>query len=453
VVGVTFLAIPWTVVTGSLAYNEGGMLLDGGLALVLAMGAGELPGRGRRWTWVLVGVLLGLAMGCKLTAGVFFAVPVALVMVVGGGWRSVRAVAGVALLAAVVYGPWAVRAAVYSGGNPVFPVAATWLPHRPWDGELARRFVAGHGAPVGERSFAARAGALVGESVLDKQWSPGVAAAEGWAAAWAGRKVAVEEAAGWKRVGPLWVVVGVAVVAGLMRRERRREVGVLLAVLAVQAGAWMFFTHLQGRFLLPATVPLAVLVGMGMGGGGRVRWVGGVLLGVQALAAGMLLLPEASLFLGIVGRPERSMAGMIGQSYELQIDLADALHDEPPAGGKPGKVLLVGTATPLWMKTPAVYATAFDVQPLGEALRTGGAKGAVSWMRQEGIRYVWIDTEEIERLEKSYGYDPAITPTLPGELAGAGLRDAGVPGLPPSVRLLLVPWGAVPTSAAGPGGG
>jgi hypothetical protein len=265
----------------------------------------------------------------------------------------------------------------------------------------------------------------------------------------------VEDEVWWKRVGPLWVLVGVAAVAGLMRKETRRGVGVMGMVLVVQVGAWMFFTHLQGRFLLPAAVPLAVVIGMGMGGGGRgVRWAGGVLLGVQALAAGMLLLPEASLFLGIVGRPERSMAGMIGQSYELQIDLADALHDEPLPGGRPGKVLLVGTATPLWMKTPAVYATAFDVQPLGEALRTGGTKGAVLWMRQQGIRYVWIDTEEIERLEKSYGYDPAITPALPGELRAAGLRDAGVPGLPPSVRLLLVPWELGGTaSAAGRAGG
>ncbi len=456
VAGVVFLAIPWTVVTGSLAYNEGGMLLDGGLALVMAMGVtGALRTRAWRHVWVLMAVLLGLAMGCKLTAGVFFAVPVALVMVAGGGWRRVRTVVLVAGIAAVVYGPWALRAAVYSGGNPVFPVAARWLPHRGWDASLAERFDAGHGAPVGQRSLGARMGALVEESVLDAQWSQGLASGEAWAAAWAGRTVAeVDQAAWWKRVGVLWVLVGASGIAGLRRGPSRRSVGVLIGVLAVQVGAWMFFTHLQGRFLLPAAVPLAMVTGIGLArAGAGLRRAGGVLVGVQAVAAGMLLLPEAGLLLGVHGRAEPSAAGAIGQLYERRLDLNYLVYgDHVPAEAEGGKVLLVGTATPLFLRTPAVYATAFDVQPLGEVLRAGGVAGAVAWMRREGIRYVWIDLEEIARLEKSYGFDPAITPALPEELVRGGLKmlPLDVPG---NVRVLMVPGESGAGTSSGRAGG
>ena len=38
-----FLGVPWIIVTGSLAYNEGGMLLYGTLALGLALGSEPAP--------------------------------------------------------------------------------------------------------------------------------------------------------------------------------------------------------------------------------------------------------------------------------------------------------------------------------------------------------------------------------------------------------------------------
>jgi hypothetical protein len=238
----------------------------------------------------------------------------------------------------------------------------------------------------------------------------------------------------------LWVVVGLAGVLGLMRGESRRAAGVLLAVVVVQAGAWMFFTHLQGRFLLPAAVPLALLVGLGVGvGGAGVRVVGGGLVGAQAVAAGLLLLPEAGLLLGIHGRAASSAAGAIGQLYERRVDMNVLVYGEQvPAEMEGAKVLLVGTATPLFMRTPAVYATAFDIQPLGEALRAGGVKGAIAWMRREGIGYVWVDVEEIARLQKSYGFDPAITPALPEELVRGGLNLLPL-DVPANVRVLRVP--------------
>jgi hypothetical protein len=445
---VLFLSIPWTIVTGSLAYNEGGMMLFGTLALVLALRSPrqDVPGSSARL--VLIGILLGLAMGCKLTAGLFFALPVAIILLAHGvlGEKPARGmlpgvkwVVVTAVLAFVVYAPWALRAAVYSGGNPVFPLASTVLPRNAWTPEQAVRFANGHaakhdGQTVGLMNVGTRSRAVFHELIAQPLWSPGWASIYDWA------KERVEETP-WKRIGVLWMIVPVALVLAIIAGPRRGGMTAtvfLLLTLAVQVLAWMFATHLQSRFLLPAAIPLCLLIAIGSQGLGDS--VGGLSVGVlsiliavavavQALCCSFLLLPEVDLLGGTMarqGRPARVQPIGVLPARNLVADF-EGMGEFPERQQPHGTVLLEGDAAPLWYQGTILYNTVFDRNELADQLRAGGPTSAVKWLRDRGVNYVVVNWPEIERLRATYGFDAAITPAAIEGLMSAGLEPVPVP--------------------------
>jgi hypothetical protein len=410
-----FLGTPWVLVTGSLAYNEGGMLLFGTLALGAALQGGKGAG-------LLAGILLGLAMGCKMTAGVFFAIPVALVFAIrgttdGAQWKALL----VAILSAVIlYAPWAVRAAVASGGNPLFPVAASALGAGRWTPEQVDRFAKGHAAAAG-MSFTERLGALADQSIYDGQWSMQMlkllheqeeAATRPDAAAppvpdpW------------WRKLGTLWWGIPLALGCAFVYRQGRGEAGILLAILAVQLVAWMYATHLQARFLLPAAVPLALLAGRGVQGlqvsaegipVSAMRIIAGTVVVLHALFAGFLVWGEVSLRNGArprAGDPARQSP--IGDVlYPLQNVAASAEHASPGTDVTPQKTLLVGESR-AWMFIGEVsYSTVFDGDLFVRQL--ADSKALAAWLREQQIVYVVINWREIARFRATYGFEGTLS--------------------------------------------
>ncbi len=237
--------------TGSLAYNEGGMLFFGILALGLAMGGKAGDNSTGHWgaRGILIGALLGLAVGCKMTAGVFFAVPVAAILLIRGLGnpailKSLTVSVGIAIL---VYGPWAIRAAVSSGGNPLFPIASNVLPRDGWTAEQSDVFNRGHGTPRGIETFSDRARQLARSSLLDSQWSVS------WNSLYLWTHVdPPDQLNPWKRLGWLWILVPMGVVLALVGKENRGVTGLWLLVLAIQISAWMLTSPICSRhgFLL-----------------------------------------------------------------------------------------------------------------------------------------------------------------------------------------------------------
>ena len=67
VIALAMLSTPWLAQLGAIAYDEGGFLLCGTLAIGFAVRALVEPER-RRARFVLAGILAGLACGSKLTA-------------------------------------------------------------------------------------------------------------------------------------------------------------------------------------------------------------------------------------------------------------------------------------------------------------------------------------------------------------------------------------------------
>jgi hypothetical protein len=413
---------------------------------------------------VLIGVLLGLAVGCKLTAGFFFAMPVAAVLLVRAVSHAgaAKAVATAAVVAAAVYAPWAVRAAAASGGNPVFPFAANQLGRDGWTPAQVERFDRGHRPPAADRPLGRRLASLADNSVFDPQWSPS------WRSIYSWTHTAPPDEAAWRRFGWLWLVVplgvGLALVQGARGGARagggRGAAGLLLLVLAIQVAAWLFLTHLQARFLLPVAVPLALLLGIGVQGiGDRTRrgWGGAAMDAVRVLTATgvcvhaacavFLLLPEAGL-LGGTAHPDNAPAPAqpIGV-FAPKLNLAGIARLAQRPGAQdadqvpPETSLLVGTAT-AWRYAggpgQVVYNTVFDHNLLGDALRDGGPAGAVAMLRRRGIRFILIQWPEVERLRRTYGYDEAITPDAVAGLKAAGLAEIPLQGAD-GMTLLQVP--------------
>jgi len=421
----TILGIPWTLITGSLAYNEGGMMLFGTLALLLAFanpGATGLRSSQTRAarSWFLIGILLGLAVGCKPTAGIFFAIPIALIVVVRnqkpearsqkiGRAKALGIVAGVALL---LYAPWALRAAIPSGGNPFFPLAANVLPSGNWTPEQITRFNQGHaakhdGQQVALTDLKTRTKMLIRETVLHNQWS---------------------------HFRILWLAAPIAILlallAGLRRPGGLTGVSLLMATILIQVIAWLFLTHLQSRFLLPMAVPIALLVALAVQGPGKLRIILTALIAIHATSTVFLLRPE-------INKHEKNIATMFERVFNLA---AEEGEEERGGEGKRGRgVLLEGNAAPFYWLGNIHYHTVFDKNPLADHLRISFPT-TLQWLQNENIRYLVFDWPEIARLRRTYpphGYDPFITPELIPSLESLGLQNITPPKLP--LTILRVP--------------
>src|SRR4051812_50126212 len=107
--------VPWVTSLARIAYNEGGLMLFGVLAVGWVMVTRDWPG------WMLAGGMAGLACGVKLTAGpmvVIGGVVAALFVYVisqkskvksGEGINVISGVAIYVVMALVVFAPWLIR--------------------------------------------------------------------------------------------------------------------------------------------------------------------------------------------------------------------------------------------------------------------------------------------------------------------------------------------------------
>ena len=261
VVGALAAAIsPWLILLAPIAYNEGGLLLYGTLAIGLTLVAMRSPTPLRMIA--LAGAMAGFASGTKLTAvpTVLFAVPVAMIVCAflplparegrgeealsdgsrstpmpassppstgGRGGRS-RALVTAALfvaVAVVVVSPWLLRGLAWTG-NPVFPEATRLLGHGHFSEAQAERWQYAHAPREDQRAPTARLDAFAKQVLLD------------W------------------RFGYFLLPLGIAA-AGL--EWQQRETWCVLLILLLLTTVWLVFTHLQGRFFVLA-IPLVGLL-------------------------------------------------------------------------------------------------------------------------------------------------------------------------------------------------
>ena len=411
------LATPWTLVVGSLAYNDGAVLLYAVLAISLACVATRWP------EWLVLGVLVGLAVGTKMTAGVMVALPIAAILLARRNFRQLAIVTVTALL---IYSPWMVRsmAATHTGrslGNPIFPIFTGTLGRGHWSKSIALRFDRGHRPPARDAGVAGHLHALVDQSILNRQWSPGIAA---WLDALHAKPGFPGPQTPWLlRFGPLWLVLIPAAALALFTGI---QAWLLALCLLVQVLAWITCTQLQARFLLPAIIPLAWMLGMAadlLPGYCAFAAAG---LAVQAAACALLLRPEAGLLFGPIN-PQ--MPAPIGAAISLP---EDWLLSPPPPGQFTSHTTyyLEGLSTPLYIRGHVIYATVFDRNKLARAFHHGGAAAALRYLQSHHVNYLILDWPEIIRLRKTYGFDPIITPKNIAKLQSLGLTPIPQPTAP-----------------------
>ncbi|MCC6660227.1 MAG: hypothetical protein IT437_05005 [Phycisphaerales bacterium] len=390
IAGCLLLATPWTIVVGSLAYNEMGMAALGAAAMLVSLEPGLAPWR----RGVLAGLLVGGACGCKPTAILFFGPSVGILLLARsrpGEWAAViGACAGAGLL---MLAPWLARNALH-GGNPVFPAAAAWFGSAHWSAEQVSRYARAHSF---DGSIADRLRLLV---LPGDEAHPLLSAHRGllhpqWAA--------------------FFPVTMAAAVAACIAGASRRLGIVLVAGLVAQILAWLFLTHLQSRFLIPLAVPacmVAALAAAGAGGLGRCARAGLALVILIQTGASILRFsrehdggPNALLVAG-PGFFTGELMGTTGEGAALPPQI------EVNLARPPGRVYLLGSATPLYYAAPVVYNTTWDRWPLGDAIRAA-PEDTAHWsasLRALGVRWVLVDFAELDRLHASAWSDPDVTP-------------------------------------------
>ncbi len=409
---VAVLAVPWTLVIGSLAYNDGAVLLYGALAMGLTVADLSLDSA------IILGILLGLAVGCKMTAGVMICIPAAVVLMVRAKFRFLMLAAVVAL---TLYSPWMARSMVFTHtrrqfGNPVFPVFSGTLGRGHWSKSLAIRFDRGHRPPAASASFSGHVSALADQSLLDRQWSPGVAA-------WAGLlhhppKFGAGGRWPW-HIGMLWLAVIPALLLAVLRG---RAAVMLLIFLLVQVLAWLTCTQLQARFLLPTILPMAVLLGLAVDALPAFRRFFLIILAGQSLFCSLLLAPETGLLAG-PQNPRRPV--LMGALLSLP---EDWIESSIPAHlfTRRDVIDLEGYSSPLYVHGRVIYNTVFNRNKLARAFRQGGPTGAMAWLQRHGVNYLIVDWNEVQRLRRTYGFDPVITPRNINSLIPLGLNPLAV---------------------------
>lgn len=378
------LCTPWTVVVGSLAYNEMGVLLLGAAAMAVAVRATHASvSRG-----TLAAVLVGVACLIKPTALVFVAPVVGLLLITAVPRRRLAlTLTAAAVAGAVTLSPWLVRNAVLTG-NPVFPLATETLGTGHWSPGQAERFTEAH-TPAG--SLTDRLRLLVWTDPASDRTDPAVARFRGAA-------------------NPQWLLafpLGLAGAGLLLAAGRSHRLGAMLTLcLLTQLLAWLALTHLQSRFLIPCLLTLAPLAGLGLArvtGPSRhpaaLAWIFGSAC-VLMQAGGLWVVWSSQLG----GAPASMLlpgpGAMTGEPYSPEIGLASPTayinHELPPDA----RVVLVGGATPLYLRTDTRYATVWDDPPAMELIEDGVPPGT----------YVLVNSPELARLRTSGYLHPGLTP-------------------------------------------
>jgi len=397
------LATPWTVVVGSMAYNELGVTALAAAALLACVDARLGPAR----RGALAALLVGIACGVKPTALLFVAPPAALLLagtVPPRRWWRV-ALAGV-LVGLLTLAPWLVRNAVH-GGNPVFPQLTDLFGTAHWAPEAVERY---RGAHSFDGTTLDRLRLLFASDPGARPGAPDVERLRGFA-------------------NPQWAAFLPAVLAALgvcSAFARVRWAAVLLgAGLAAQLLAWLFLTHLQSRFLVPALPVGAVLLGLAIAapGGAKAR------TGVLVLALGASAVQVGVSVVNFAGQRGGQPTSALVQG--LPILRGDTMPDDPHGRATPmsflnatligpgDRVLLIGDAAPLYYQADVAYATAYDPSPLSDAMAAGD--DPADWARAlagAGYTHALIDFGEVARLHRSGFSDPRLSPEAAAALAG-----------------------------------
>ena len=392
VAGVAAIAVPWVALLAPVAYNEGGLLLFGALAIGWALRAVMVEDLWR--DVLLAAVMAGFACGAKLTAGPLLIVGLPLALVAGAAAirpmpKVVLAAAVVAVVGLAVFAPWAARTYAWSGGNPVFPEANEVFRSDRFNAVQNQRWQVAHAPTQAQKSVGMRLRAARQQILAD--WRYG------------------------------YVLLSIGIAAMLLTRTRP-ETWFLATLVFVMCVFWLFFTHLQSRFFVLA-IPVAALL------------LSQLERRAFVTIAAVAVVAQCMFTVGKVGEKLAPAAQALRDNRAFAVDGLEPLlpDDVREVVIARAPLELVGDAKAFFYATPGLrYRTVFDVkagpnEPIVEAWLGGPPRPDA---------YILIDPGEIARLSRTYFAIPNLPPDAPGA------------GGPPFV----MPPRAAEATPAGPGG-
>ncbi len=435
VIAACALATPWLIVTGSLAYNEGAVItLFAGAMLVAAQRDHSPTIRG-----VLCAFIIGVACGCKPTAILFCAPPVAILLL---GTTPVRmwpklAAAGI-VVGILSLSPWLLRNYL-NCGNPVFPYLHTLFGDAHWTSEQFSRYAGAHHA---------------NEPLLDRlkllifadTTNPGSPQSQGQ------HRGILHPQFGWLSL----ILVGSS--AFVLFASHTRRLGMLLVLgLLSQIAAWLFFTHIQSRFLLPLVVSAAALFALALSPRPRdiaapsalanadrssrvAFWIAALMAALQTFTLGSVFGsqrrgdPNGLLLLGpgaLSGELALAQWSILNPTERAQLESnlsAAAWMNLKGIGGS--SLILIGDSTPFYFGGRAGpagaeigdglphYNVTWDRSIITAAL-VGVANEPVAQdaailkaIKDAGITHILVNSAELARLARSGWLDPLLSPAI-----------------------------------------
>ena len=340
----------------------------------------EKPSRKTDWRRPLIaGVFAGAACGCKYTAIVMILPAVMILAAAAGNSAAAAAKRGLIVFAAAmaILSPWLIKNTVYCG-NPIFPLAADQLGRADWSDSQLARWQQAHRPADTEVAWPMRMRKLAGELATPDRYG-----------------------------GLSLLVVAGAILA--RRKDTRRLRYACIAAMAVQLLVWIAATHLQSRFLLPIIVPMAVYLAAGRPTA-RAPWQKKVVLTLTAVVAAIQLWyclaayndsttvdTKTGGFAPLASRDE-----LIAKAYPFGNPKIPV-----PTGTK---VLLLAESRPFYLRSNYIYNTVFDKCPFVEIiLANTGTDELMDYLRQEKITHIYVNWSELERLQRYYRFEGAIT--------------------------------------------
>lgn len=366
IAALAMLSTPWIAQLGAIAYDEGGFLLFGTLAIGWAAIALRDPEK-RIPRFILAGVMAGLSCGSKLTAVPEILVAISLVsllLLARVRWDGVlpfsRRVAGpfaFGLVGTLCFAPWLIRNSAWAG-NPVFPELAPILGHGDFSQVQVERWHRAHTPQPAESSFEARI-KMFGIRVLGS-----------W------------------QYGFLLIPLGVV---SIVWNRRDPDVWFFGAMLFLLTIFWLGFTHLQSRFFILAVPICALLIAR------LPARVGSIIL-LQAVIGFIWLQREFA-------RVEPLIPSLGTESFEGVTPLVVQQNVSPD-----DMLILVGDAKAFFYQRPMSrlrYRTIFDAD-------TSNGRGVIDAWAGSVPSPAWllIDPNELRRFES---YQPF--PPLPAEIS------------------------------------
>ncbi len=380
---------PWMIVVGTLTYNESAVVLLIASAACVALTT-DLSITRRT---IICALISAGACSCKPTALVLGVPIVGVALLAAAPPRSWIRVALLGSIAgALALAPWLVRNAIASG-NPVFPMASSLFGDGPWTPDQHARYANAH---------------TFDGSILDRL-SALVLPREG--------RFHIERFRGYTNAQ--WGVLAAVGIAGallaLIPARTRRAAILTLAALGVTIGAWMALTHLQSRFLIP-TIPA---LGVGSALALAAMSAHAPVQAVRAMAL-LVVLAGAAMSVRIIGvqrggAPNALLPLGVGAfTGELTSpELEDAFWwSGVNASATDGRaVLLLGDATPLYVRAPVVSTTVYDTSPIADIIEQSpdDPSAWIDDLRDQNIGWVVLNTSELARFRASGWIDPMIT--------------------------------------------